>query len=125
MIDREVVNLGFCGSGTMELSVAKHMTKIDAAIFVIDCDWNMDSGTITANAVPLVKYLRQKHPTTPIILAEGSDWPATWIRGDAMKVRAKRAALEAAYSSLTKAGDTHLHLVQGHRLLRQGRGMPQ
>jgi hypothetical protein len=97
----------------MDIGVAKHMTKIDASIFLIDCDWNMNAGTIAAKTIPLVRYLRTAHPETPIVLAEGSDWPATWVRGDAMHVADKRKALEAAYANLTQAGDKNLHLVQG------------
>lgn len=37
-INREVLNLGFCGSGTMEISVAKHIATLDAALFIVDCD---------------------------------------------------------------------------------------
>ena len=114
-IDREVINLGFCGSGTMELSIGRQMTKIDAAVYIVDCDWNMNPTSIAQNAIPLVKLLRQQHPTTPIVLAEGTDWPATWLRGDTQHVSGKRAALSAAYTNLTSGigGDKNLYLVQG------------
>jgi hypothetical protein len=43
---------------------------------VVDCDWNMDAPTIAKNAVPLVQYIRANgHPNTPIVMAEGTDWP--------------------------------------------------
>ena len=65
----------------MELSVAKYLSTLDAAVFVIDCDWNMNAGTIAQRAVPYVQYLRAHgHPNTPVVLAEGSDWPASEIR---------------------------------------------
>lgn len=119
MINREVLNYGFCGSGTMELSVAKYLSTLDASVFVIDCDWNMDAATIAARAVPYVQYLRAHgHPTTPVILAEGSDWPAIWISNAPLGagVAAKRAAMEAAFAQLKAAGDKNIHLVQGHML---------
>lgn len=118
-INREVLNLGFCGSGTMELSVAKHIAKIDTALFIIDCDWNMGGAEIAARAVPLAQYLRQNgHPKTPIVFAEGSDWPAHWISNASIGqgVAAKRAALESAVANLTSGGDNNVHLVQGHEL---------
>jgi hypothetical protein len=118
-IKREVLNLGFCGSGTMEISVAKHIATLDAALFIVDCDWNMDGATIAARAVPLARYLRgHGHPSTPIVFAEGSDWPAHWISNAPLGagVAAKRAALEAAVANLTSSGDKHVHLVQGHEL---------
>jgi hypothetical protein len=118
-INREIINLGFCGSGTMELSVAKHIATLNASLFLIDCDWNMDAATIAVRAVPLANYLRTHgHPDTPIIFAEGSDWPAHWISDAALGagVAGKRAALVAAVANLTSAGDKHVHLVQGHEL---------
>jgi len=54
--------------------------------------------------VPLAQYLRANgHKTTPIVFAEGSDWPAHWISNASigMGVAAKRAALEAAVANLT------------------------
>lgn len=83
----------------MELSVAHHLAKLNASAFIIDCDWNMDSNSIAQRAGPLAEYLRSNdHPTTPIIFAEGSDWPAHWISNASIgaSVAAKRAALEAA-----------------------------
>jgi hypothetical protein len=114
-----VINLGFCGSGTMEISVAVHLAKLNASLFIIDCDWNMAGTQIAERAVPLAQYLRTHgHPDTPIVFAEGSDWPAHWISNASLGagVASKRAALEAAVSNLTHGGDTNIHLVQGHQL---------
>ena len=55
----------------MEETVAQFLTELDPALFVIDCLPNMDGATVTNRTVPLVKYLRQKHPTTPILLTAG------------------------------------------------------
>jgi hypothetical protein len=70
-LERMVLNFGFAGNGVMELSVAQFLTEIDAAVFVIDCLPNMNAQTVTERTVPLVTYLRQRHPTTPILLASG------------------------------------------------------
>lgn len=116
---RRVINLGFCGSGTMELSVAVHLAKLNASLFIVDCDWNMEGPQIAERAVPLAQYLRTHgHPDTPIVFAEGSDWPAHWISNASLGegVAAKRAALEAAVANLTHGGDKNVHLVQGHQL---------
>ena len=55
----------------MELSVGSFLTTIDAAMFVIDCLPNMTPAMVTNNTQPLVAQLRQRHPTTPIVLASG------------------------------------------------------
>jgi hypothetical protein len=39
-------------------------------MFVIDCNWNMNTASIAKNTVPLVQYIRKSHPATPIVLAE-------------------------------------------------------
>ena len=37
----------------------------------LDCNWNMGKTSITANALPWLKYFRQNgHAKTPIVLAE-------------------------------------------------------
>ena len=37
-----VVNLGFAGSGRMEMEMVEHLARIDASCYVLDCLWNMD-----------------------------------------------------------------------------------
>jgi hypothetical protein len=44
----------------------------DVSVF----EWSVQASDIAARAVPLVQYFRTHgHPTTPIVMAEGSDWP--------------------------------------------------
>ena len=69
-IDREVFNFGFSGNGRMEPGVAQHLVGIDAAAFVIDCLPNMTPQQVAERTIPLVRQLREKHPTTPILLVE-------------------------------------------------------
>ena len=38
-IDRPVLNFGFSGNGIMEIGVAQWLVQIEAAAFVIDCNW--------------------------------------------------------------------------------------
>ena len=40
-LDVPVVNLGFSGSGVMELEMSEHLADIDASCYVLDCLWNM------------------------------------------------------------------------------------
>jgi hypothetical protein len=30
----------------MEISVAQHLATLNASLFIIDCDWNMDGPTV-------------------------------------------------------------------------------
>ena len=71
LADVEVVNLGFSGAGRMELSMCEFVASVDAALYVIDCDWNMSVGLQRQNYEPFVRRLRELRPKTPILLCGG------------------------------------------------------
>ena len=81
MYDLPVVNLGFSGSGRMELEMSEHLARIDASCYVLDCLWNMGSrafgdkpgATVEENFEPFVRNLRAKRPDVPIVIAESCD----------------------------------------------------
>ncbi|KAK3233447.1 hypothetical protein CYMTET_56261 [Cymbomonas tetramitiformis] len=113
-LGREVLNFGFSGSGKMELGVAHWLRQIAAAAFVIDCNWNMDSSLIANRTVPLVRYLREVHSTTPIILAEDTTNGEAWaVPHAAAAQEARRAALRGAYEELLAAGDAAVYYIRG------------
>ena len=72
-LDVPVVNLGFSGSGWMELEMSEHLTRIDASCYVLDCLWNMDDAKVAANYEPFIRNLRAKRPGVPIVMAEQCD----------------------------------------------------
>ena len=87
-LDVPVVNLGFSGSGVMELEMSEHLADIDASCYVLDCLWNMGTTTCeTANAAhgrrkgrnveenyePFICNLRAKRPDVPIVMAGQCD----------------------------------------------------
>ena len=114
ILDRDVINLGFNGNGHMTIAVAKELVRIDAAAFVIDCEWNMAAGEIAANAAPLVRYLRANgtRHDAPIILAEGTRDGSAWVTPSAREGQAgKQAAFFAAYVQLVEEGVKNLHYV--------------
>jgi hypothetical protein len=45
-LDRPVINLGFSGNGKMDAAVGELLTKIDAAVYVIDCEPNMVAAEV-------------------------------------------------------------------------------
>lgn len=71
-LDIECVNLGFSGNGRMEQPLAALLADTDALLYVIDCVPNMSKEMITANTGALVATIRQKRPTTPIVLVENT-----------------------------------------------------
>ena len=111
-LETEVFNFGFSGNGVMELSVAQYIATIDASVFIIDCNPNMDASTITSRAAPLVAYLRAHgHAATPIVLSEGTVYGSDWT--GASSNAPKNAALAAAYQSIKVAGDAHIYYATG------------
>lgn len=79
-LDVPIINLGFSGSGLMELEMSEHLARIDASCYVMDCVWNMQltekqrlGGSLEVNYERFLRNLRAKRPKTPILLAEQSD----------------------------------------------------
>jgi hypothetical protein len=116
-----VFNFGFSGNGEMEINVAQWLVNITSpagAVFIIDCDWNMNATSIAASAVPLVQYIRAHgHAADPVILAEGTPFGRNWaVPQCAADEGASNAALFAAYETLVAGGDANVHFVSGELL---------
>jgi len=68
--DVPFVNLGFAGSGKMEMSMMAAISEIDASIYVLDCLWNMPLKMVQERFEPFLRELRKRRPQTPILCAE-------------------------------------------------------
>ena len=100
-LDVPVVNLGFSGSGKMELEMSEHLARIDASCYVLDCIWNMNIGLVKSNYEPFIRNLRRLRPDTPIVMAE---WCDVYCRpGDA-----RDEFMKDLYARLTAEGWKHL-----------------
>ena len=64
----EVVNLGFSGSGCMELVLAKCLARIDASVYVLDNISNMRQNLVEERFEPFLRYLKEKRPETPMVV---------------------------------------------------------
>ena len=64
----EVINLGFSGSGRMEIELAEAISRIDAALYVIDNVSNLHPDIARTNVEPFLRYLHAKRPDTPILV---------------------------------------------------------
>jgi len=116
-LDRPVINLGFSGNGRMDAAVGDLINELDPAVIVIDCLPNMGPADVTAKCVPLVKQLRSKHATTPIILIEDRLYTNSWITPGKAKFHGdNHAALQAAYKQLQTEGVANLHYISGDAL---------
>ena len=117
-LDREVINLGFSGNGTMDIEIADLLAEIDASVYVIDCLPNLKAKPIHERAVPFVKRLRSLRPETPIILVEDRTYADAYLKASRHERNTKsRAALQKAWKTLQADGITNLYYLEGDQLL--------
>jgi lysophospholipase L1-like esterase len=103
-LDREVINLGFSGSGKMEPALAHLLAELDPAVYVLECLPNMTTPMVRERVVPFVRILRAARPATPVLLVESPfNLPAN----------PDNAALREAFTALTAEGVKHLHYLPG------------
>ena len=116
-LDWPVVNLGFSGNGRMEPEVVDYVISKDAAVYVIDCLPNLNAAQVKKLARPLVKQIRAKHATTPILLVESPPYDNTFFfaaKKEGWVAECKE--LKAAYDELSKS-DPNLYYLSGDSLL--------
>jgi len=112
-LDREIVNLGFSGSGKMEPIMADFLAQIDASVFVLDCLWNLSragSEVIEQRVVNFAQTLRKAHPETPILFVEQSHFKGPF---PTRASQAQRKGIE----TLKKQGVNNIHMVAGDELI--------
>ena len=103
-LDVPVVNLGFSGSGRMEVEMSEYLGRIDAGCFVLDCLWNMSDRLVEERYEPFVRNLRALRPDVPIVMAEQCD---VFCKGPSPKDRQVRAL----YDKLVAQGWKNLHYL--------------
>lgn len=63
-----LLNFGFSESAKGELSVISYIASHSASLFVIEYDHNADLSLLQSNHYEVYRTIREKNPTTPIIL---------------------------------------------------------
>jgi lysophospholipase L1-like esterase len=110
-LNRPVLNFGFSGNGRTEVEVGRFLAELDPAIFVLDTLANTAPEILRERMEALVKLLREKRPTTPIlILDERTIESAPFVPFTATGHRKKFEALKQAYDNLIAAGVKDLHM---------------
>ncbi len=127
LMNRSVVNLGFSGHGLMQPAVAQLLSEVQAAAYVLDCEFNMDKYTPSSSAgsqrnhtvvetltYAFVKQLRAARPETPVLLIEGHDYTPGWAEINGMDKQAgTRNGYRAAYARIQSEGDTGVYYLNG------------
>lgn len=62
------INFGVSGSAKMEKEVVHMLADANPDVFILDCVPNSSPEQISERTSYLVDYLRERHPTTPIIM---------------------------------------------------------
>lgn len=116
--DRPMINLGFSGSGTLDLDIAALMGELDAAVYVLDCLPNLSPAQVAERTEPFVRALRKAKPDTPILLVEDRSYAnASVLPALAKRNADSRAALKKAFDALVAGGDKHMFYLAGDKLI--------
>lgn len=121
LLDREVINLGFSGNGKGEPVMARLVSEIEAEMFVLDYAANVSPEELRATLAPFISILREKHPTTPIVLVGNVPYNMIlWDRQRWDNLEKKRDTLMAGYLAARQGGDEQVYFVDGLSLLQAG-----
>ncbi len=117
-LDRPLINLGFSGNGRLEKEVIDLISEIDAKLFVLDCLPNLDASDATKSegvknlVIESVRQLKNKHPTTPILLVEHCGFSDEGIKlSHERNIKALNRAQRAALEQLNADGHNNLYLL--------------
>ncbi|WP_158642836.1 SGNH/GDSL hydrolase family protein [Mucilaginibacter ginsenosidivorax] len=117
-LDVPFINFGFSGEGKYDLSVARAMSEVDAALYIIDCNPNSKKEIICDSAIKVVKLLKAKRPLIPVLLVEGFYYEDSYFNKDGLaNIDAKRSELRRAFSLLKQSGVTGLYYKTGDGLI--------
>ena len=118
-LNQPIVNLGFSGNGMLEKEIIHFIANEKASLFVLDCLPNLVSTKglsdqeISDRIQYAVQYLRQKHPSTPILLtahAGYSDGEVDPLRkGMYLQIN---QLLEKEFNSLLSGGMEKIFLLE-------------
>ncbi|MBP7141826.1 MAG: DUF1080 domain-containing protein [Opitutaceae bacterium] len=117
-LDWPTINLGFSGNGKSEPEMAQLIAELDPAVYVYDSLGNLTPEQTKERLRPFIKTLRDRHPTTPIVLLEHL-YPPHSVFGQNYRTKDSETNgyLRQFYDEMRKAGDKHLHYVAASLLL--------
>lgn len=121
-LDRQIINLGFSGNGRLEKEVNDLVAEVDASLYILDClpnltirtgpDYTMTAEEVKKRLIDAVHTIRQKHPTTPIVLAGHPGCTDGAINPNRLSYcQQANKALEEAYASLQGEGAKEVYMI--------------
>ncbi|MHB9023153.1 MAG: SGNH/GDSL hydrolase family protein [Armatimonadota bacterium] len=119
-LNREVINLGFSGSGKGEPEVAELIAEIpDPACYVLEYEANTPSAESLQETLPVfIEILRREHSVVPILVVSRIRfaldlYDKTWGQG----LLIRRDIQHDTVERLRTSGDANLHFLDGAGLL--------
>ncbi len=109
-LDIPVINLGFSGSGKMEMEMGDLLSELDPSIYVLDTLWNMTPEMVGTRIEPFVRRLRTAHGSTPIVIAEDCNFL------DASPTE-KGKILRSVFAKMQSDGIPYLHFLSNKNML--------
>ncbi len=118
----ECVNIGTSGNAKMDYPVARAMATMDDVMcFVIDPVPNCTKDMCDTLTYGFIKLIREKHPTTPILMVEGLMYPY-WQDDSyfAEYLPAKNEMFRKNFERLVAEGDENLYYMTCEGMLGEG-----
>ncbi|MDX9883540.1 MAG: SGNH/GDSL hydrolase family protein [Prolixibacteraceae bacterium] len=113
----ETFNLGFSGSGKMEIEVVDVLAKIPADLYVLDCVPNTSPELIKERALPFIKKLRMLKPGVPILIVESIFRESGhWNREIGDRVRRQNESIKKVYEQLRAENYPQLYYIASDEL---------
>lgn len=111
LLDTDFINLGFSGNAKGEPVMADYLASLDPSVYVLDYDHNAPSVEhLKRTHLPLYRKIREKHPTTPIVLISKPDFEND---GNASL---RRDVIRETYHVARSEGDKNIHFIDGETL---------
>ncbi|MEA4975013.1 MAG: family 20 glycosylhydrolase [Paludibacter sp.] len=112
------INLGLSGNGKMEAPVIQMLGDINCDAYIMDCISNPSPEEIMERAPFAIRYLREKHPETPIIFIQSVvREKGLFDEKVRLKCKQQNEAIERVFNDLQKEQIPHFYLIKENNFL--------
>lgn len=124
-LNLDVINLGFSGNGRGEPELARLISEIDAAAYVLDYCANTGADGLQQTLPEFVRILREQHPATPILLISKIHYYQEYAmpHGAQSEFERQRDIMLRFYAAARASGDQNLHYTDGWSLVQSAEDM--
>src|SRR5699024_193054 len=113
----ETINLGFSGTGKMEIGMADIIGQLESGLIILDCVPNPSPEQIKRRTVPFVNKIRLQKPDVPIVMMESifreKDY---WDMTLGEKLKFQNSNFRKVYQQLVEEEDTQLYYLSRKEL---------